>query len=237
MNAKNATQAKTLSVIYVYELLGSEFHKGCVKVGEASGLATGESDQLQTIAINRIAQQTTTVSAKVRLLAVFPAETDDGKRVRDKEVLRFLHRLGFARVSPNGSGRDQEWVFGDSQAVVRAVSEYLARHSRPSEVSLYPWQERFVSFLADTKRRAKRRNRGFDVLGNLTMRAGKTMSTLYFLSRDPDFKRVLIVTNRPNLKNGWFRDYRAVNGTTRGFYDRSRYGLLRDALRGEDRVL
>ena len=83
-------------IIYAYELVGVESHKGYIKVGETTRSAA-----------ERIREQTHTVAVQFRVLGTWSALRDDGTVFRDHDVRAVLLKRGFAQLN-EGEDRN-EW--------------------------------------------------------------------------------------------------------------------------------
>ena len=106
-------------IIYAYELVGVESHKGYIKVGETTRSAA-----------ERIREQTHTVAVKFRVLDTWSALRGDGTVFRDHDVRAVLLKRGFQQLN-EGEDRN-EWhrcSLGDVKpAVSSAWREDLTTH-------------------------------------------------------------------------------------------------------------
>lgn len=216
-------------LIYVFRI-NDAAHQGCLKIGEAT-LPDGanvfelapSSHILNKAAKDRINQYTKTAAIEYELIYTEVTIYFAGGRVKsfnDKAVHDVLLRSGIKRRE--GANWGTEWFETDLQTVKNAIkavkegrSSLLAKElsTGQSPIIFRPEQREAIE---KTKKQFKKGNK---MLWNAKMRFGKTLSTLQVI-KDLDFRRSLILTHRPVVDDGWYKDFKKI------FYDRAdfRYG-------------
>ena len=205
--------------IYVYNSPDAG-HDGLLKIGDASVKGLHSLDgvmpnapELDAAAKKRIDSYTRTQGASYNLLRTELAvrKLPDGSHegFRDHHVHRVLKNSGVEQVQPNGSSA-REWFKTDlvtstnAIAAVKAGRETLSA-SETSETRTpftpRPEQERFI---AETIKALKKSSK---YLWNAKMRFGKTVTALELVRR-MGFKKTIIITHRPVVNDGWFKDFR-----------------------------
>ena len=210
-------------LIYVFRIPDAA-HRDCLKIGEATfedGNITlpPNSSALNKGAKARIDQYTKTAAIAYDLLhteiAIF---SRDGRlaSINDKEVHEVLMRSGIQRKKFDKVNGANEWFCCDLETARKAIA--AAKEGRKalqgSEISVgqspivfRPEQQEAID---KTLRQFKK---GKQMLWNAKMRFGKTLSALQVVKLREDFRRVLILTHRPVVDNGWFEDFQKI------FYD------------------
>lgn len=223
-------------LIYVFRI-PDEAHRDCVKIGEATfddGNITlpPNSTALNKAAKARIDQYTKTAGISYDLLhteiAIF---VRDGKlaAVNDKEVHEVLLRSGIKRkVFDNVNGAN-EWFCCDLETAKRAIAAVKEGRKalKGSEVTVGQSPIVFRPEQREAIDKTLRQFRkGNQMLWNAKMRFGKTLSALEVVKergalaeqeRWTPFRRVLILTHRPVVDEGWFEDFQKI------FYDSDEY--------------
>ena len=223
-------------LIYVFRI-PDEAHRDCVKIGEATfddGNITlpPNSSALNKAAKARINQYTKTAGISYELLhteiAIF---VRDGKlaAVNDKEVHEVLLRSGIKRKVFDKVNGANEWFCCDLEIAKRAIAAVKEGRKalKGSEVTVgqspivfRPEQREAID---KTLRQFKKGNQ---MLWNAKMRFGKTLSALEVVKdrgalaeqeKWTPFRRVLILTHRPVVDEGWFEDFQKI------FYDSDEY--------------
>ena len=205
--------------IYVYNSPDAG-HDGLLKIGDASVKGLHSLDgvmpnapELDAAAKKRIDSYTRTQGASYNLLRTELAvrKLPDGSHegFRDHHVHRVLKNSGVEQVQPNGSSA-REWFKTDLVTSTNAIAAVKAGRktlsaSETSETRTpftpRPEQERFI---AETIKALKKSSK---YLWNAKMRFGKTVTALELVRR-MGFKKTIIITHRPVVNDGWFKDFR-----------------------------
>jgi superfamily II DNA or RNA helicase len=211
-------------VIYVYSRPDANEVAGCLKIGDAIVHTSQTADQitpeqLEEAANARIRQQVGTAGVRYALEHVELAVVTDGGKAgqsfRDYDVHNVLLRSGLKKKKvPNGG---QEWFAVNLEDAKRAIScvkrseQYFSIVSTDIDegIKFRGEQEEFIK-----KAGSWFKNGDFskpkDYLGNLKMRFGKTLTSLEIAKRNPDIHKVLILTHRPVVNDGWFTDFKKI---------------------------
>ena len=198
-------------------------YEGAQKVGEGTVSSddieadwTANSEFLRKIAPKRIKQYMTTAGLHFDLGWVELAYKKSTKTwFRDHDVHEVLKRSGIKHPKELAGN---EWFKTDLETAKEAIkavkdgrsfisdvpAEYIADKS---EIILRPEQNAAVE---QTQKTFKKKDR---MLWNAKMRFGKTLTSLELIKQE-GFKRVLIMTHRPVVRDSWFEDYKK-NGNGR----------------------
>jgi len=218
------TSSLKLKLIYVFRINDPE-HKGCLKIGEATsddeniwGLEPN-SKALNEAARKRINQYTQTAGIRYELLYTELAVYSRNGVIQsfsDAEVHNVLVRSGIQRKTFDTKNKANEWFITDLETVKKAIAAVKeGRESlKPGEITydrspivFRPEQREAID---KTKKQFRRSN---EMLWFAKMRFGKTLSALQVV-KEMDFTRTLILTHRPVVDAGWFKDFGKI------FYDR-----------------
>ena len=214
-------------LIYVFAI-NDEWHKDCVKIGEATladddgSNLLGNSEALQQAAHKRIQQYTKTAGIAYQLLyteiAIF-MRSGMIFTFNDKQVHYVLERSGVKKKTFESVKGANEWYCCDLETVkkaIHAVKEGLdsipqgeVTHSQ-NPIVFRPEQRDAI------EKTRKQFRRGNQMLWNAKMRFGKTLSALQVV-KEEQFQRTLILTHRPVVDEGWFEDFGKI------FYDSPNY--------------
>lgn len=212
-------------LIYVFRIPDAA-HNDCLKIGEATfddGNITlpPNSSALNKAAKNRIDQYTKTVGIDYDLLYTEIAIYSRNGKIygfNDKEVHDVLLRSGIKRKEFSSGAN--EWFFCDLETAKRAIAAVKegrkALHNSEISVGQSPIVFRPEQREAIDKT-LKQFKKGNQMLWNAKMRFGKTLSALKVVKERGDFRRVLILTHRPVVDAGWFKDFGKI------FYDNDEY--------------
>ncbi|MBO4826517.1 MAG: Eco57I restriction-modification methylase domain-containing protein [Prevotella sp.] len=214
-------------LIYVFAI-NDEWHKDCVKIGEATladddgSNLLGNSEALQKAAHKRIQQYTKTAGVAYQLLyteiAIF-MRSGMIFTFNDKQVHYVLERSGVKKKTFDSVKGASEWYCCDLETVkkaIHAVKEGLDSIPR-GEVTHTQNPIVFRPEQSDAiKKTRKQFRKGNQMLWNAKMRFGKTLSALQVV-KEEQFHRTLILTHRPVVDEGWFEDFGKI------FYDRKDY--------------
>lgn len=185
-------------IIYAYELIGVESHKGYIKIGETTRSVE-----------ERIKEQIHTAAVPYRVLGTWSALRDDGSVFRDYDVHAILRKMG-CRQFNEGEDRNEwyECSINNIQAAVLALqsgNENIERRicnfklRREQEDAI----EKTLAYFESAKK--DRANKTPRFLWNAKMRFGKTFAT-YKLAQKMGAKRVLILTFKPAVGSAWEED-------------------------------
>lgn len=221
------TSSLKLKLIYVFRI-NDAAHKGCLKVGEATcdndnvfGLAPN-SKALNESAKKRINQYTQTAGIAYDLLYTELTIYNSRKGLcsfNDKEVHNILERSGIRKKVFDTENKANEWFVTDLETVKRAIaavkegreSLYSAEVSHGQTPIVFRPEQREA--IEKTKKQFRKSNQ---MLWNAKMRFGKTLSALQVV-KDMDFSRTLILTHRPVVDSGWFKDFGKIFYDSPGF--------------------
>ncbi len=214
-------------LIYVFRIPDAA-HSDCLKIGEATfedgNIALPpNSKALNKAAKARIDQYTKTAGISYELLhteiAIFVRNGKLGA-MNDKEVHDVLLRSGIKRKVFDKVNGANEWFCCDLETAKRAIAAVKEGRKalKGSEVSI---DQSPIVFRPEQRQAIdqtlKQFKKGNKMLWNAKMRFGKTLSALQVVKERGDFRRVLILTHRPVVDNGWFEDFQKI------FYDTDEY--------------
>ncbi len=217
-----------LKLIYVFRI-NDAAHRGCLKVGEATcdndnvfGFAPN-SKALNESAKKRINQYTQTAGIAYDLLytelTIYCNQKKELCSFNDKEVHSVLERSGIRKKIFDTEHKANEWFVTDLETVKRAIaavkegreSLYSAEVSHGQTPIVFRPEQREA--IEKTKKQFRKSNQ---MLWNAKMRFGKTLSALQVV-KDMDFSRTLILTHRPVVDSGWFKDFGKIFYDSPGF--------------------
>lgn len=206
------------------------------------------SEELNRNAHERIKQYTKTAMIKYDLLHTELARkqirladsTVESVSFSDNDVHEVLDRSGFHRRRFFDTDRESEWFKVDlntSIAAIKAVKQgrnvltaaEIAGNfdSQPSilDEDLVPrLTKRTITLREEQNRCIEETKAAFlksdRMLWDCKMRFGKTI-TAYSLVKDMDYKRVLVVTHRPAVVDGWSEDFKLIFDDNRVFVTKS----------------
>lgn len=209
-------------LIYVFSI-NDNAHKGCLKIGQTSMPIDNisiekikpNSKSLNDAAKKRIKQYTNTAGIEIDLkyteLAVYIDEkTKEVKTFKDNHIHRVLENSNIQRALISGS-TSREWFNVDLDTVIRAIDVVKNGKNTLSDIPsnkvypicLRPEQENAIE---KTIKVFEREN---EMLWNAKMRFGKTITALELIKRQ-QYSKVLIVTHRPVVRNGWYDDFNKI---------------------------
>lgn len=214
-------------LIYVFAI-NDERHRDCLKIGETTideddgSNLFNNTEALQEAAHKRIRQYTKTAGIAYQLLyteiSIF-VRSGMIMTFNDKQVHKVLERSGIKRKEFSGVKGADEWYCCDLETVKKAIAAVKCGETslHPSDISkgqspiiFRPEQQEAIG---KTRKRFKKGNQ---MLWNAKMRFGKTLSALQVV-KEEEFTRTLILTHRPVVDEGWFKDFGKI------FYDRKDY--------------
>lgn len=212
-------------------------HKGLLKVGEATLKSNKQpndilpnSRDLNQAAHARIKQEVGTVSVRYTLLHTELAVRTVGNYLAafsDKDVQKVLMNSGIHKVQPNGA-TGEEWFATNIETVKAAIKAVKNAKSTLSSADLVAetpqepidFREEQIDAVNKTLRTFKKDD---EMLWYAKMRFGKTLTALEVIRRS-QYRRVIIVTHRPVVDDGWSDDFKKVffpgNSEHDYFYER-----------------
>jgi len=215
-------QTYSYKVIYVFSM-PYDTHRGLLKVGDAT-LKTNiqpseiepNSRWLNVAAKDRIDRYTSTASLKYTLLYTELAvkmESGYCHAFRDKDVHKVLMNSGVHKVQPNGSS-GEEWFETNLEIVKAAIKavkdgkDSISADYRIDKQSCEPVELRQeqLDAIEKTIKTFKKDN---EMLWYAKMRFGKTLTALEVIRRC-QYRRVIIVTHRPVVDDGWSDDFKKI---------------------------
>lgn len=219
-------------LIYVFAI-SDMAHKGLLKIGDATIQTDNPIDTLapnsrllNQAAKKRIDQYTKTAAVSYQILhtelAIRTVKSKTGmpeiKAFRDHDVHRVLMNSGFKKKE-FGDAKGREWFELDLATALKAIE--AVKKGRPnlshadateeySPIIFRPEQENAI------KQTLKQFKTGSRMLWNAKMRFGKTLCALQVV-RKSEFSKTIIITHRPIVDDGWYKDFKNI------FYDRDDY--------------
>ena len=210
-------------LIYVFSM-PYDTHKGLLKIGEATlttdtkpEYLTPNCRELNQAAIARIKGYTATASVNFKLeyteLAVLQK---DGYSFtfKDKDVHKVLMNSGIHKVQPNGA-TGEEWFATTVDVAIRAIlavkqgKSALSTAEKTSDgqtVAKIDFRDEQKAAIEQTIKAFKKEN---EMLWYAKMRFGKTLTALEVVRRS-QYRRVIIVTHRPVVSDGWSTDFAKI---------------------------
>lgn len=190
------------------------------KIGDASvpenyeADFTPNSDYLRKYATKRIKQYMTTAGVPFVLHWAQLAVNKKNQFFRDHDVHEVLKRSGYKpqRIGEDDTGKPNEWfkvTVDIAKEAIRAVKEGKSSiDSQAGEIDEFqiifrPEQKEAIN---QTKRVFKAKD---EMLWNAKMRFGKTLTALQVI-KECGYKKVLIMTHRPIVSDGWFTDFKKI---------------------------
>ena len=218
------SSALKTKLVYVYSI-PDKAHAGCLKVGEATVDSTDlwklapNSSELNKVAKERINHQTSTAGVYYQLLyteLLVYIKDKQIKSVNDGEVHKVLTRSGIKKKYFDTEARANEWFITDLETIKNAIT--AAKQERAALQGCEITKDRTpIVFRPEQDEAIKKTKKRFNsggkrMLWYAKMRFGKTLSALQVV-KDMEFQRTIIVTHRPVVDEGWFKDFDKI------FYD------------------
>lgn len=229
-------QTLAYKLIYVFSMPYDD-HKGLLKVGEATLKSNKQpndilpnSRDLNQAAHARIKQEVGTASVRYTLLHTELAVRTVGNYLAafsDKDVQKVLMNSGIHKVQPNGK-TGAEWFATNietAKAAIKALKEGKSSLSSADIAKITPhetieFREEQIDAVNKTLKAFKKDD---EMLWYAKMRFGKTLTALEVIRRN-QYRRVIIVTHRPVVDDGWSDDFKKVffpgNSEHDYFYER-----------------
>lgn len=216
------------SLIYIFRINKSQQHEGCLKIGETTIENGGYENlqpnckELQEAAHKRIGDITRTAGVEYELLHAECAAYKMKGEVRvvsDHMVRDVLYNSGLKKKIFQMKQKPNEWVITDLETAKKAIN--AAKEGRFSLSSNQISSNRNPVIFRDEQKEAiekaiKQFKKNNVMLWYAKMRFGKTLCALEVVKR-LKFKRTLILTHRPVVKEGWGEDFNKI------FYDQKKY--------------
>lgn len=229
------------NLIYIYAI-NDETHKGLLKIGQTSFSSKYSIAQLppncSTLNQNahaRIQQQTKTALVSYDLLYTELATrtitmADGSKQIQsfqDHDVHDVILQSGYSAVKFVESGKQSEWFKIDlmsAKAAISAVKE--GKTVLPdAKTSVVVAQKQKITLRDEQKENVEKTigifKRYDTMLWNCKMRYGKTV-TAYELIKRQHYQKVIVITHRPAVEDGWGTDHDLMfAGTNHLFIDKT----------------
>lgn len=218
-------------------------YKGLEKIGDAtiSDYETDNrqnSEDLRNAAETRVNQYMKTAGvphvlqwAELAYSKALAKKNGGNGWFRDYDVHRVLDNSG---VSKSEIGEGKEWYRTNLDVAKRAITavkegrtaldKVLIKPEIQEQISLRPEQrqavkktvEVFDAFDAKCEENKSRKNGDNEFLWNAKMRFGKTL-TAFELVKEKGYRRTIIVTHRPIVDSGWFKDFQKIGLADLGY--------------------
>lgn len=208
-------------IIYVYEHIDVESHKGWVKVGETTAhRITGEGENM------RILEQHTAANIQYRVLYTTDAITNSGYIFSDHDIHELLEGMDIERedsINPN-TNKKSEWFKTSPEVVIEAIEKYKmeAIEDKKGIITSFTLRKEQNEAIEKTKEYYEHCQNDINVepafLWNAKPRFGKTL-TAYSFASSIQAKKVLIVTNRPAIADSWYTDFKKFDFKAEGQND------------------
>ncbi|MCW6677337.1 Eco57I restriction-modification methylase domain-containing protein [Aerococcaceae bacterium NML180378] len=198
---------------------GYDAYIGLEKIGDASVPNDWEadfqpnSDYLRTYAKKRINQYMTTAGVPYVLHWAQLAVNKKGF-FRDYDVHQVLKKSGYNPVSlgRDDNGRALEWFKVSVDIAKKAIAAVKEGRSSLSPQDLKIKSEP-IQFRPEQRNAIDQTVKVFkknkEMLWNAKMRFGKTLTSLQVM-KECEYKKVLIITHRPVVSDGWFEDFHKI---------------------------
>lgn len=209
-------------LIYVFSM-PYDTHKGLLKVGEAT-LKTDLKPEslvpnchaLNQAARDRINEYTKTASVSYKLeYTELALKQVSGYcfTFRDIDVQKVLMNSGIRKVHPNGE-TGNEWFQTNVETVKAAIKALKdGKNSISSGIIISDITQSPIDFREEQKdaieKTIKVLKKGNEMLWYAKMRFGKTLTALEVIRRS-QYRRVIIVTHRPVVDDGWSEDFSKI---------------------------
>ena len=205
--------------------------------------------ELNCAARDRIDQYTKTAMVEydlqytelARRTVTFPDGTTDTELFDDDDVHNVLYNSGFSARKFSNSNQDSEWFEVPLSVAIRAIqavkegrTALTAAEKSEGQISFLPQtvpavpQKRSITLrdeqmdcVNQTLRVFRKEN---SMLWNCKMRFGKTV-TAYALIKKAGYQKVIVVTHRPVVEDGWRNDFDLIfgEGDHRAFLKKDRF--------------
>ena len=215
-------------LIYIFGI-DDKAHEGCLKIGEATldedadlFMLSPNCEALKKAARKRICQYTQTAGISYHLFYAELAIRTKDKKIQgfnDKAVHDVLLHSGIKRKDFSlGEGKASEWYIVDLNTAIAAIKAVKENKEALEGNQISSGQTPVI--LRNEQRDAidrtkKRFAEGDNMLWNAKMRFGKTLTALQLFkelseSEPTKYRRMLILTHRPVVNDGWFDDFHKI---------------------------
>ena len=215
-------------LIYIFGI-DDKTHEGCLKIGEATldedadlFSLSPNCEALNNAAHKRISQYTQTAGIQYHLFHTELAMRTKDKQIQgfnDKAVHDVLLHSGLKRKDFNlGEGKASEWFIVDLNTAIAAINAVKANKEALDGSQITSGQTPII--LRNEQRAAidqtkTRFAEGDQMLWNAKMRFGKTLTALQLFkelsqAEPKQYRRMLILTHRPVVNDGWFDDFHKI---------------------------
>lgn len=215
-------------LIYIFGI-DDKMHEGCLKIGEATldedadlFTLSPNCEALNNAAHKRISQYTQTAGIQYRLFHTELAMRTKDKQIQgfnDKAVHDVLLHSGLKRKDFNlGEGKASEWFIVDLNTAIAAIKAVKANKEALDGSQITTGQTPII--LRNEQRAAIEQTKarfaeGDQMLWNAKMRFGKTLTALQLFkelsqAEPKQYRRMLILTHRPVVNDGWFDDFHKI---------------------------
>src|SRR5699024_4653715 len=144
------------------------------------------------------------------------AVDNNKKFFSDRDVHVLLKRSGI-EPEKNKDGRPSEWFKISLDIAKQAIIAVKEGKEALGGVYTDKFEHSKIQFRPEQKEAIKQTREVFKkkdtMLWNAKMRFGKTLSALQLI-KEEKFEKVLIMTHRPVVKNGWFEDFGKIFNDT-----------------------
>lgn len=222
------TSTFSYKLIYVFRINDS-FHRNLLKIGEATCATNKKIEELipnckelNNAARNRINQYTTTAGISYELLytelavhKVLKKGNLEIKAFSDRDVHKVLERSDIKKHIFDIQNKANEWFKTDLETVKKAILAVkqcrasLNTNEITQDKSPIIFRPEQLKAINETKICFKTSNQ---MLWNAKMRFGKTLTALQ-VAKEMNFKKIIILTHRPVVSDGWYDDFGKI------FYD------------------
>ena len=217
-------QTYSYKLIYIFKM-PYESHKGLLKIGEATLKTDISPDELvpnckvlNQAAKKRIGNYTDTASVSYELLhtELAAVQLPNGfiTTFKDKDVHKVLMNSGVHKVQPNGA-TGEEWFMTTldvAKNAIQAVKDGKSvltsneSQSKSTPISKIDFREEQIDAVEKTLKTFKKND---EMLWYAKMRFGKTLTALEVVRR-MQLRKVIIVTHRPVVSDGWGDDFSKI---------------------------
>lgn len=238
----------------IYALRVDKLHPGYLKIGDTKledgyGAALApNSPEMKAAAEKRIKNYSNELSLDFDVdyveLTLY-IKNGEVKSFRDYDVHKVLERSGYPKVKfEEAKTNGAEWFQVDVatvKAAIQAVKE--GKQSIQGNEQPIAEQRKKIEFRPEQIEAIQRTLKVFrkkpdtrEMLWDAKMRFGKTLTALQVV-REMAFKRTLIITHRPVVDDGWFKDFEKIFFDTQDYRYGSKengdsYGALEDFIGG-----
>ena len=218
-------QTTRYNVIYVFSRTA---HPGALKIGKTSVDAydvselTPNCEKLKQAAYERFRDSVTygvnDLTLQYTEVAYFQNSQGKAFMFDDHAVHDVLLNSNFKKKDFGSDiGNADEWFYVDLEHAIRAIDAVKHEQSRIDgpkiEIPSHPvicFRDEQKAAIEATVSHYKQEGAGARMLWNAKMRFGKTLCALELVNR-LDVEKVLILTHRPTVRDGWFDDYHLID--------------------------